>query len=108
MLSLTLTGLKLTNPLMLAAGIMGTTGGSLKRMAEIGAGAVVTKSMGIEPKKGHSNPTMVDLNYGYLNAMGLPNPSFMNFQDEIDAAKKGGVAVIASIFGASGDQFSMI
>lgn len=49
MLPLTLTGLKLKNPFMLAAGIMGTTGGSLKRVAESGAGAVVTKSIGAEP-----------------------------------------------------------
>jgi dihydroorotate dehydrogenase (NAD+) catalytic subunit len=108
MLSLTLTGLKLRNPLMLAAGIMGTTGGSLKRMAESGAGAVVTKSIGIEPKNGHSNPTMVAVDCGYLNAMGLPNPSYKNFQGEIDVAKEGGVPVIASIFGASADEFSRI
>jgi len=108
MLSLTLTGLKLKNPLMLAAGIMGTTGGSLKRIAQAGAGAVVTKSIGTAPKAGHSNPSMVEVDCGYLNAMGLPNPSYRNFQEEIDTAKEGGVPVIASIFGASADEFSEI
>lgn len=108
MLSVTLTGLKLNNPLILAAGIMGTTGGSLKRAAEGGAGAVVTKSIGIEPKSGHSNPSMVEVDCGYLNAMGLPNPSYKNFQGEIDTAKEGGVPVIASIFGASANEFSEI
>jgi dihydroorotate dehydrogenase (NAD+) catalytic subunit len=105
---LTLTGLKLENPLMLAAGIMGTTGGSLKRMAEGGAGAVVTKSIGIEAKSGHSNPSMVEVDCGYLNAMGLPNPSYKNFQDEIDLAKKSGIPVIASIFGGCALEFSEI
>lgn len=108
MLSLTLTGLKLKNPLMLAAGIMGTTGGSLKRIALGGAGAVVTKSIGIEPKSGHPNPSMVEVDCGYLNAMGLPNPSYKNFQDEIDTAKEGGVPVIASIFGGEPDEFREI
>jgi len=108
MLTLSLTGLELKNPLMLAAGIMGTTGGSLKRAAEGGAGAVVTKSIGIEPKSGHSNPSMVEVDCGYLNAMGLPNPSYRNFQGEIDTAKESGVPVIASIFGASADEFSEI
>ncbi len=108
MLSLSLTGLKLKNPLILAAGIMGTTGGSLKRAAEGGAGAVVTKSVGIEPKSGHSNPSMVELDCGYLNAMGLPNPSYKNFQGEIDTAKECGIPVIASIFGGSTDEFSEI
>lgn len=108
MLTLSLTGLYLKNPLMLAAGIMGTTGGSLKRVAEGGAGAVVTKSIGIEPKSGHSNPSMVEVDCSYLNAMGLPNPSYKNFQGEIDTAKEGGVPVIASIFGANADEFSEI
>ncbi len=106
MLSLTLTGLKLKNPFMLAAGIMGTTGGSLKRIAENGAGAVVTKSIGLEPKGGHSNPSMVEVDCGYLNAMGLPNPSYKNFQGEIDIAKEAGVPVIASIFGGCSLDFS--
>ena len=108
MLTLTLTGLDLKNPLMLAAGVMGTTGSSLKRAMEGGAGAVVTKSVGIEPKSGHSNPTMVEADCGYLNAMGLPNPSYKNFQGEIDLAREGGVPVIASIFGANSDEFSEI
>ncbi len=105
---LTLAGLNIKNPLILAAGIMGTTGGSLKRAAESGAGAVVTKSVGVEPKSGHSNPSMVEVDCGYLNAMGLPNPSYKNFQHDIDIAREGGVPVIASIFGASADEFSEI
>ncbi len=105
---LSLTGLELKNPLILAAGIMGTTGGSLKRIAEGGAGAVVTKSIGMEPKSGHSNPTMVEVDCGYLNAMGLPNPSYKNFQDEIDIAKESGVPVIASIFGGCSADFAQI
>lgn len=108
MLSLNLTGLKLRNPLILAAGIMGTTGGSLKRIAEGGAGAVVTKSIGKEQKSGYNNPTMVEVDCGYLNAMGLPNPSYRNFQDELDRAKEGGVPVIASIFGGDADEFCEI
>ncbi len=105
---LTLTGLNLKNPLMLAAGIMGTTGDSLKRIAQAGAGAVVTKSIGTEPRSGHNNPSMVEVDCGYLNAMGLPNPSYKNFQDEIDRAREGGVPVIASIFGGCSLDFSEI
>ena len=108
MLSLTLTGLKLRNPLALAAGVMGTTGGSLRRIACSGAGAVVTKSLGIEPKSGHPNPSMVEVDCGYLNAMGLPNPSYKNFQPEIDNARAGGVPVIASIFAGCALDFSEI
>jgi len=94
-------GLALQNPTILAAGILGTTGASLKRVASMGAGAVVTKSIGVEPKSGHPNPSLVKLECGYINAMGLPNPSYKEFLQELDIARGAGVPVIASIFGAT-------
>ncbi|BAI61625.1 dihydroorotate dehydrogenase [Methanocella paludicola SANAE] len=98
-------GLTLTNPTILAAGILGTTGASLKRVASMGAGAVVTKSIGAEPKYGHPNPSMIRLECGYINAMGLPNPSYKEFLPELETAKDSGVPVIASIFGATEAEF---
>ncbi len=101
-----ITGIELDNPTILAAGIMGTTGASLVRVAKEGAGAVVTKSIGPEPKEGHKNPSMIDLGYGFLNAMGLPNPSYPDFKDELAIAKnESNVPVIASIFGGTEDEF---
>jgi dihydroorotate dehydrogenase (NAD+) catalytic subunit len=107
-LSIQLTGLELKNPIILAAGILGTTGSSLKRMAGEGAGAVVTKSIGSVPKEGHPNPTMLKLDCGFLNAMGLPNPSYKDFREELSVAIEGGVPVIASVFGAHPDEFAEI
>ncbi len=101
-----ISGIELKNPTILAAGIMGTTGASLVRIAKEGAGGVITKSIGPEPKEGHRNPSMIDLGYGFLNAMGLPNPSYPDFKDELGIAKKeGGVPVIASIFGGNEKEF---
>jgi dihydroorotate dehydrogenase (NAD+) catalytic subunit len=100
------TGIELENPTILAAGIMGTTGASLSRVGREGAGAVVTKSIGPEPKEGHKNPSMIDLGYGFLNAMGLPNPSYPDFKNELAIAKKeSGTPVIASIFGGTEEEF---
>lgn len=98
-------GLTLQNPTILAAGILGTTGASLKRVASMGAGAVVTKSIGVEPRYGHPNPSMIKLECGYINAMGLPNPSYKEFLQELEVAKQAGVPVIASIFGANEAEF---
>lgn len=101
-----ITGIELDNPTILAAGIMGTTGASLVRVAKEGAGAVVTKSIGPEPKEGHKNPSMIDIGYGFLNAMGLPNPSYPDFRNELVIAKKdAGTPVIASIFGGTEEEF---
>ncbi|ADI73150.1 dihydroorotate dehydrogenase family protein [Methanohalobium evestigatum Z-7303] len=94
------------NPVILASGIMGTTGASLTRMAYNGAGAVVTKSIGPVPKKGHSNPTMIELENGFLNAMGLPNPSYTEFVQEIENAKNNtSTPIIASIFAGDTEGF---
>src|SRR5665647_416029 len=71
----TLGGVALDNHLLLAAGILGTTGSSLQRILSLGAGGVVTKSIGPQPKDGHAGPCLVVLEDGLLNAMGLPNPS---------------------------------
>ncbi|HIH45180.1 MAG TPA: dihydroorotate dehydrogenase [Candidatus Methanoperedenaceae archaeon] len=104
-ITIELTGLHLGNPVLLAAGILGSTGASLKRAAASGAGAVVTKSIGTVPKPGHPNPTMAETACGFLNALGLPNPSYREFADELRVAKEGGVPVIASIFGADAREF---
>lgn len=107
-LGVELAGLKLQNPVMLAAGILGVTGLSLRRVAEAGAGAVVTKSIGPEPREGYSNPTFTGTPGGFLNSIGLPNPGAEAFAHEVKIAKKGGVPVIVSIFGASKREFARV
>jgi dihydroorotate dehydrogenase (NAD+) catalytic subunit len=98
-------GVDLDNHLLLAAGILGTTGASLSRMLTLGAGGVVSKSIGPAPKDGHAGPCLVVLEDGLLNAMGLPNPS-KEFVDELSPlAKK---AVIASIFGGTPEEFATV
>jgi dihydroorotate dehydrogenase (NAD+) catalytic subunit len=102
-------GIELKNPTILASGIMGTTGAALARMSRNGAGAVVTKSIGPVPKKGHNNPSMVELECGYINAMGLPNPSYSGFCEEIGIAKsKMDAPLIASIFGGNAAEFTEV
>jgi dihydroorotate dehydrogenase (NAD+) catalytic subunit len=101
-------GLQLRNPIMLAAGVLGSTGASLRRAAQSGAGCVVTKSIGSDEKKGHPGPTVVQVDCGLLNAMGLPNPGYKKFQDEIEIARTGGTPVVASIFGFMPEEFAKI
>ena len=99
-------GIKLKNPTLLAAGVLGTTGASMVRMIQNGAGGVVSKSIGPVPVYGHANPSMIALEHGYLNAMGLPNPSYTEFVQEIDFVKKKADApIVASIFGGNIDDF---
>lgn len=102
----TVGGVGLTSHLLLAAGVLGTTGASLNRMLVLGAGGVVTKSIGPVPKDGHAGPCVASLGSGSLiNAMGLPNPS-QAFTDELASLK--GRPVIVSIFGGNPDEFAEV
>ena len=74
MLEVNICGVKLKNPTMLAAGILGSTAASMNWVSRSGAGAVVTKSFGLMPNKGYPNPTTVEVTGGIINAIGLSNP----------------------------------
>jgi len=99
-------GIRLANPTMLAAGVLGISSTFFKRIVDAGAGAIVTKSIGLKARKGYANPTMVEVPCGMLNAMGLPNPGIENFAEEIGEAKNFGVPIIVSIYGFSADEFA--
>jgi len=101
----TVGGVALDNHLLLAAGILGTTGASLTRMLSLGAGGVVTKSIGPYPKDGHAGPCLAVLDDGILNAMGLPNPSKEFVEEVVPLIKK---PVIVSIFGGNPAEFALV
>jgi dihydroorotate dehydrogenase (NAD+) catalytic subunit len=82
--------------------------GSMKRIYNSGAGAIVTKSIGIKPRNGYPNPTVIELEHGILNAIGLPNPGIDNFKDEIQKLKKSNIPVIGSIFGSNYKEFIIL
>ncbi len=98
-------GLQLDNPTMLAAGILGYTGLSMKNVIEAGAGAVVTKTIGQKPRIGYLNPTIVQTDCGLLNAMGLPNPGINHFKEEMKQLKTIQAPIILSIYGSSPEEF---
>jgi len=105
-LAIEIVGLKLANPTMLASGILGLSGLTLKRVVDAGAGAVVTKSVGLESREGYPNPTVVQTECGLLNAVGLPNPGVHYFSQEIREAKKLGVPIIVSVYSFSSEEFA--
>jgi len=109
-LAINLCGVTLSNPTILASGILGLTHEILARVARAGAGAVTTKSCSLKPRPGYPNPTVLDWGLGLINAVGLSNPGVEVMVEEIRAAKEQlappvvspaeppGVPVIASIF----------
>jgi dihydroorotate dehydrogenase (NAD+) catalytic subunit len=108
-LSISFAGLTLVNPTILASGILGYSSESLVRVAKGGAGAVVTKSVGLEPRVGYSNPTVVQAEAGLINAMGLPNPGINVYVQEIKFSKIIlRVPLIVSVFGYSAEEYAEV
>lgn len=98
--------LRLRNPTLLAGGILGLTGSSLKRVWESGAGAVVSKSVSKKPSEGYSGPRVVEVREGLLNAIGLSNPGVRGILGELEVAKNAGATVVGSVFGKTGADFA--
>jgi len=103
-----LAGLKLVNPTMLASGILGLSAQSLSNVVRGGAGAVVTKSVGLKPRKGYANPTVIQASCGLINSVGLPNPGIDEFVKEIHEAKILKVPVIVSVYGFSAEEYAAV
>jgi dihydroorotate dehydrogenase (NAD+) catalytic subunit len=111
-LSVELCGVALPNPLVLAAGILGTGAELLTRVAESGAGMVTTKSCGPSPRSGHPNPTVLDWGHGLINAVGLANPGVEKEVGIITQARSmlepSGVPLAVSIFAETVEGFAEV
>ncbi|MEM4461957.1 MAG: dihydroorotate dehydrogenase, partial [Candidatus Bathyarchaeia archaeon] len=104
-LSVDIAGLSLKTPLVLASGILGLSGRLLAKISRAeGVGAVTTKSIGLKPRDGYPNPTIILLPYGLINSMGLPNPGAEAFLKELDEAEDLSSPLIASFYGYSVDE----
>src|ERR671938_204302 len=103
-LAVDIAGLKLRNPTMLASGILGISQEIFNRLYLSGAGAIVSKSISIEPIEGYRNPTVVCLeNSSYINAVGLSSPGALEFSREI--ANNKDVPILISLVGKSEKEF---
>lgn len=82
---LNIAGLSMRNPVMLAAGTCGANIDMMQKAYDAGAGAIVTKSITVRPRKSAGRTTTTkDITYdeksgGYLNAIGLVNQGVYEF-----------------------------
>ena len=106
-LSINLAGLKLRNPTLLASGFLGISQEIFNRLYAAGIGAVVTKSISIDPRDGYRNPTVVAVaEESYLNAVRLANPGADAFSKEIEYNVN--VPIIVSLVGSDANDFPPI
>src|SRR5919197_2526376 len=100
-------GLQLRNPTMLASGFLGISQDIFNRIYRSGAGAIVSKSISIEPIEGYRSPTVFPCDrYSYINAVGLANPGSEAFSREI--RYNNGLPIIVSLVGSSQKDFPLM
>ncbi len=105
MLEVDLAGVKLRNPVVIASGILGVSRGLFLRLDREGAGAVTTKSVTFEPRSGNPMPNVVELEFGLVNSMGIPNPGIGIMCEEIRSAIPHlSVPIIGSIAPSSAEE----
>ncbi len=104
----TLAGLKLQNPTMLASGVQGPSLARTVEALRLGAGAAVTKSIGAAPREGYRDPTISTTDSGLVNAVGLPNPGAAAFSRELSSVQGRSLPLILSIFGATAAEFGEV
>jgi dihydroorotate dehydrogenase (NAD+) catalytic subunit len=99
---------ELSNPVMTASGTAGH-GAELAAYMDLSAlGAVVVKSVSLEPWAGNPAPRLLPLPAatGMLNSVGLQNPGVRAWlSGELPALSRTGASVVASIWGFTSDHF---
>ncbi|MHA1224972.1 MAG: dihydroorotate dehydrogenase, partial [Candidatus Heimdallarchaeaceae archaeon] len=102
--------ISIRNPLILASGVLGVSYSTLRRVYTGGLGAVVTKSIGTKSRKGNPNPSVFALDNirSVINSVGLANPGYQAYRQDIEVLVKNQVPVIVSIFGETKEEFSEV
>ena len=98
--------LKLKNPVILASGTAGF-GKEIKDFIDINKlGAIVTKTITLNKKKGNPPPRVIETPGGLLNSIGLENGGLKDFIfDKVSFLEGLKIPVIASIAGDTMDEF---
>jgi dihydroorotate dehydrogenase (NAD+) catalytic subunit len=104
-LDIKLGNLRMETPLVAVSGVYGLDYERLMPSRPY-IGAVVTKSVTLDPRLGNPEPRIVETRAGLLNAIGLQNPGIEAFiEEELPRLRILEVPVIASVAGSSIDEY---
>jgi dihydroorotate dehydrogenase (fumarate) len=93
---------------MNASGALCVTREELEALGRSRAGAIVTKSMTLEARRGNPEPRYYRFPSGSINSMGLPNLGYLAYAELIPELKKFGKPVVASVAGFTARDFVQI
>lgn len=106
-LAIDFAGLPMKNPITVASGTFGY-GQEYDRYYDIARlGAVVTKSLSLEPRAGNKPPRIIETPAGMLNAIGLQNVGIEAYlRDKVPFLRRKNVPIIGNIYGHSADEYA--
>ena len=106
-LGISLSGLKLKNPIIAASGTFGYGEEFHENFYDISRlGAVVTKGISLKPRNGNPVPRVVETASGMLNAIGLQNVGLEAFiKEKLPYLIKTRATVIVNIFGEKIEEY---
>ncbi|MBU1912160.1 MAG: dihydroorotate dehydrogenase [Candidatus Omnitrophica bacterium] len=101
--------IKLENPVMVASGTFGYAKEFEKLVNPKHIGAIITKTITLNPRQGNPMPRICETASGMLNAIGLQNEGIDNFiKEKMPYLSKIGVPIIISISGNNIDEFFIL
>ena len=105
-LSVSIGGLKLKNPVMVASGTFGY-GEEYSSLIDVNMlGALVTKGISLEPSPGNPPPRIIETPSGMLNAIGLQNIGFESFiSDKMPLLRTYDTSVVVNFYGSKIDDY---
>ena len=105
-LEIKLGSLALKNPVIAASGTFGYGEEYAGIIPRGSLGAIVTKGLSLEPRKGNPPPRLAETPSGMLNAIGLENVGLKNFiQEKMPFLRKARCPVLVNIFGAAAEEY---
>ena len=105
-MEITLWNIKFKNPVWTASGTFGYGIEALELYDISKLGAVVTKGISLEPRRGNEPVRIVETPCGMLNSIGLQNPGVENFLKDIyPKIKDIDTHFIANIFGETEEEY---
>jgi dihydroorotate dehydrogenase (NAD+) catalytic subunit len=108
-LNISLAGIALKNPVMVASGTFGY-GPEYADIVDLNRlGAIVVKGISLKPWAGNRTPRLVEVPGGLINAIGLQNPGVDGFIEKyMPFLMRHNLAVIVNIWGKSVDEYAEV
>jgi len=107
-ISANILGIHFDSCIINASGPLDATLEELTDIATSSSGGIVMKSCTVEIREGNPEPRYIDIEWGSINSMGLPNLGYKYYNEITPKLKSYGKPLIASIAGANSQEYKKI